>query len=63
MIILFALNGEKKCNKVQLQVLRRQRSVRYPSPKQHPADEQQHKYFNCEIENTLGGIGENNSDF
>lgn len=53
---------KKKSNKVQLQVLKSQKSVRYPSPKQHPADKQQHKYFNSGIENALGGIGEYNLD-
>lgn len=57
------IKWRKKSNKVQLQVLKSQKSVRYPSPKRHPADEQQHKYFNSGIENALGGIGKNNLDF
>lgn len=63
MIILFALNGEKNCHKVQLQVLKSQKTIRYPSPKQNPADEQQHKYFNYGMENALCAIGGNNLDF
>lgn len=59
MIILFALNGEKECNKVQLQVLKRQKTIWYPSTKQNPADEQQHKHFNYGIENYLGAVEKN----
>lgn len=42
---------------MQLQVLKSQKTIGYPSPKQNPADDQQHKYVNYGIENALGAEG------
>lgn len=46
-----------------MQTLKGQKAIRYLSSKQNPADEQQYKYFNYEIENALGSVGNKKLDY